>query len=206
MVSSFFLLASLGLVAAESGLDGWLRYAPMSQTSSQSFPSQIISLNSTESSPVYVAGLELQKGIEGILGRQVNVAHTFQQNSTNSSSSVVVGTLAEYANTGSADGIPELGEDGFWLSTKGSTVHILGQNERGALYGAFEYLSLLGQGNFSEVAYATNPSAGIRWVSLKLSEHFLPFQLFESQDTLPSPLNPFLNISQRTKLTLLSCN
>lgn len=166
MISSLFLLASFSLVAAEDGLAGWLRYAPLSKIPSQAFPSQIISLNSTESSPVYIAGLELQQGIQGILGQQVSVDHTF---STNSSSSVVVGTLAEYAKTVSTDGIPELGEDGFWLSTKGCTVQILGQNERGALYGAFEYLSLLGRGNFSEVAYATNPSAGIRWVSLKLS-------------------------------------
>lgn len=166
MISSLFLLASFGLVAAEDGLAGWLRYAPLSEIPSQSFPSKVTSLNSTESSPVYIAGLELQQGIQGILGKRVSVDHTF---STNSSSFVVVGTLAEYAKFGNADGIPELGEDGFWLSTKGETVRIVGQNERGALYGAFEYLSLIGQGNFSEVAYATNPSAGIRWVSLKLA-------------------------------------
>ncbi|KAG0155837.1 hypothetical protein PDIDSM_3010 [Penicillium digitatum] len=61
--------------------------------------------------------------------------------------------------------VPELKEDGFWLNTKGENIYILGQNERGALYGTFEYLSMLSQGNFSKVAYASNPSAPIRWVN-----------------------------------------
>lgn len=44
-------------------------------------------------------------------------------------------------------------------------MQILAFNERGALYGSFEHLSMLAQGNASKVAYATNPSAPIRWVN-----------------------------------------
>ncbi|KAJ5805853.1 uncharacterized protein N7503_003455 [Penicillium pulvis] len=155
---------TLGFAAAETGLDGWLRYAPLpcsTQCHSQ-LPVNILVLNSTEASPVYVAGSEIQVALSSIYDVNASIA----LNQCNSSSSVVVGTVDQYRQTcGSTVGIPELGEDGFWLSTRGSKIQILGQNERGALYGAFEYLSMLARGNFSQVAYSTSPSAPLRWVN-----------------------------------------
>lgn len=159
-----FAYLTLGFAAAETGLDGWLRYAPLpcsTQCHSQ-LPINIIALNSTEASPVYVAGSEIQIALNSIYDVNASIA----LNQCNSSSSVVVGTIEQYRRTcGSTVGIPELGEDGFWLSTRGSKIQILGENERGALYGAFEYLSMLARGNFSQVAYSTNPSAPLRWVN-----------------------------------------
>ncbi|KAJ5619072.1 hypothetical protein N7510_003056 [Penicillium lagena] len=155
--------ASLGLVAAEDGLKGWLRYAslPCSSQCRRNLPSGIVALNATETSPVYVAGSELQKGLKDIYGSDAHITHNQCE-----TSSVVVGTIDQYRQTcGHGDELPELDEDGFWLSTRGQGVQILGQNERGALYGAFEYLSMLAQGNFSEVAFSTNPSAPVRWVN-----------------------------------------
>lgn len=161
------LLSLLSLAAAESGHAGWLRYAPLpaSVVSEYTAPSKIIALNTTESGPVITAGLELQKGIQGILGGKVTVAHT---NVSLSSPAIIVSTLSQYIKAYGDDNVdhfPELIEDAFWLDTTGETVHILGQNARGALYGAFEYLSLIAQGNFSKVAYATAPDASIRWVN-----------------------------------------
>ena len=161
---TLFLIASLGLVAAENGLNAWLRYAPLPCTNCYHnvIPSSVVALNATESSPVYVAGVELQMGMQSILGKQVTLGHEIQPASSN----VVVGTVGEYKTAGgNAADVPALEEDGFWLSTEGDMVQILGQNERGALYGAFEYLSMLAQGNMTKVAYATNPSAPIRWVN-----------------------------------------
>ncbi|TRX90625.1 hypothetical protein FHL15_008400 [Xylaria flabelliformis] len=159
-----WFLASLGfgLAAAENGLSAWLRYARLPANVSRQFeiPSTIVSLNSTETSPVYVAGLEIQKGIKGVLGKDLAISHK-----SNASSSIVVGTLDAFIAAGGKSDVPELSEDGFWLNTKGKTVEILGHDERGALYGAFEYLSMLAQGNFTKVAYATNPSAPIRWIN-----------------------------------------
>jgi alpha-glucuronidase len=158
-----FLLASFGFAAAEDGLNGWLRYAPLpcSKQCHSSLPSSIVALNTTDSSPVYVAGLELQKGLKGVYGKDARISHKCK-----TSSSVIVGTVDQYRKTcGDIHSIPELEDDGFWLSTQGDTVKILGQNERGALYGAFEYLSMISQANFSKVAYASNPSQPIRWVN-----------------------------------------
>ncbi|KAI0814106.1 glycoside hydrolase superfamily [Xylaria sp. FL0064] len=158
----FLTVLGFGLAVAEDGLNAWLRYArlPENIIREAGIPTSIVSLNITETSPVYVAGEELQKGINGILGKDLNVARK-----SNGSLSIVVGTVEAFTATGGKTDAPELEEDGFWLSTKGNTVQILGQNERGALYGTFEYLSMLAQGNFTKVAYATNPSASIRWVN-----------------------------------------
>ncbi|KAI1385815.1 glycoside hydrolase family 67 protein [Hypoxylon trugodes] len=158
----WFLTALSGLAVAEDGLNAWLRYAqlPPNLTRHDGIPSTIVALNATETSPVYTAGQELQKGISGILGQTPNVTHEVSD-----AASVVVGTVAAFNSSGIATEVPALEEDGFWLSTKDDKVEIVGQNERGALYGAFEYLSMLAQGNFTEVAYATNPSAAIRWIN-----------------------------------------
>ncbi|OTA52910.1 glycoside hydrolase family 67 protein [Hypoxylon sp. EC38] len=157
-----WLLATFGLAAAEDGRNAWLRYArlPCDVVKLATVPGTIVALNTTESSPVYSAGQELQKGIQGILGRALNVTHEASEGT-----SLVVGSIAAFNNSGIAVETPELEEDGFWLSIKNDTVEIVGRNERGALYGAFEYLSMLAQANFTEVTYASNPSAAIRWIN-----------------------------------------
>jgi alpha-glucuronidase len=161
------LLLPLSLVAAESGIDGWLRYAPIADAESYhgSVPSSIVALNSSETSPVYSAGQELQLGINGILGKHCNVGHESGDESV-----IIVGSVSAFAGTGgNVDDLPELSDDGFYLSTTGGNVTILGQNERGALYGAFHYLEMLALGNFTEVAFASNPDAPIRWVNVSSS-------------------------------------
>jgi alpha-glucuronidase len=153
------------LVAAENGRAAWLRYAPLtSDVKHPSLPSAIVALNSSQISPVFTAGTELQKGIQGIFDKNVTVSNSAKQNKT--SGIVVVGTEAEYKTIfGDSPVKKALESDGFFLSVQGSTVKILGQNERGALYGAFEYLSLLATGNFSNVEYVTNPDSVVRWIN-----------------------------------------
>ena len=86
--------------------------------------------------------------------------------SVNGSADLIVGTVDAYSKlSNNTTHIPELIEDGFYLDTTGEQVLILGQNERGAIYGAFEYLSMLGQGNVTEVAFASNPDAPVRWIN-----------------------------------------
>lgn len=168
LVNLLLVLVAVGrLVAAENGLDGWLRYArvPDAHRCHGRLPSRILTLNSSDTSPVYTAGQELQKGLDGIFGKHTEL-HELE--CTELSKTVVVGTVEQYADAcGEAgDGAPDLEDDGFWLSVSGHKgVQILGKNERGALYGAFEYLSMLAQGNLSDVAYASNPDAPIRWVN-----------------------------------------
>jgi alpha-glucuronidase len=158
------LLLPLGLVAAEDGLAAWLRYAPIPNAEQyhRLIPSIIHALNTSEVSPVYTAGEELRHGISSIFGSECKVEHKKGHDSAD----LIVGTVDAYSKLGGdCDHIPELIEDGFYLDTTGKQVLILGQNERGAIYGAFEYLSMLGQGNVTEVAFASNPDAPVRWIN-----------------------------------------
>ncbi|RFU79727.1 alpha-glucuronidase [Trichoderma arundinaceum] len=164
----FLLLTAFTPVFAESGIEAWLRYArlPSSATKGHlnSFPNRIVALKATKNGPLASASSELQKGIKGILGLSLEVNSGGKSCPTQKS--IVVSTLDAYQSAcGRLSPKLNLKEDGYWLSTKGKSVQIIGQNERGALYGAFEYLSLLGQGDFSEVAFASNPSAPVRWAN-----------------------------------------
>ena len=161
MLSLLFTLL-IGFARAEDGLQAWLRYAALpDHYSHPSLPSSMVVLNTTDGSPVQTAGYELQQGLLGIFGKQTEVVPTKE-----SSSAIVVGTTKQYSETYPQDAVQtDLIEDGFWLSIRDDEVLILGQNERGALYGTFEYLSMLAQGNFSNVEYASNPVAPIRWTN-----------------------------------------
>lgn len=170
------LLLLGSLVTAENGLDAWLRYAaiPNAADYADNIPSVVVTLNSTESSPVYTAGVELKQGIKGIIDKDIQLMTSsgpFLNSST--SSNIIVATISAYLEAaGGATNtnltIPSnLKNDSFWLSTSSNTVLILGQNERGALYGAFEYLSLLAQGNLPIVpsSYTRAPNQPIRWIN-----------------------------------------
>ncbi|KAH8895774.1 alpha-glucuronidase [Thozetella sp. PMI_491] len=163
MVKLAFLL-QLGVVAAENGINAWLRYAriPNAADHHASIPSTITVLNSSVSSPVYTAGQELLSGISGILGKALTVTNR----TSSCAGGIVVGTVDAYSSQGgNIDGIPDLVRDGFYLRSSPNRVLILGQNERGALYGAFDYLSRLAQGNLSSTSYASNPDVPVRWVN-----------------------------------------
>lgn len=153
-----------GLIAAEDGLNGWLRYAPLPEglrPNITQLPSLIVVLNTTATSntPISVAASELQAGIKGILGTELEIA----TEATNKS--IVVGTVDAYSAKYRELNASALEEDGYWLIKKGPKVQILGKNERGALYGAFEYLSRLAKGDFSDVDIISNPDVPIRWTN-----------------------------------------
>jgi alpha-glucuronidase len=157
-------LAICGLAVAESGIDGWLRYKqlPDGIPSHHKLPNRIIAVNPTELSPIDTAAIELQNGISGIFGQFVPRGHEV----LDCRYSIVVSTVVTYPEEcGKLP--PHLGlvEDGFWLSIESGSVRIVGRNERGALYGAFEYLSRLSQGNLSDDTFVSNPTNTIRWTN-----------------------------------------
>jgi alpha-glucuronidase len=161
----FCLLLALGLATAEDGSQAWLRYAPVVSTpqdnNHRSLPLTIVALNSSKESPVYTAGQELQKGIKGVLGKYLPVNNTGGR-----TSAIIVGTADEYQTKyGTVKEVKDLEQDGFFLSVEANKVRIIGQNQRGALYGAFEYLSRIAQGNFEPVSIVENPHAPIRWTN-----------------------------------------
>ena len=131
------LFLRLGATAAEDGLHGWLRYAPVncSKSCQDALPSSIVTLDANETSPLSVAGQVLQRGIQEMFNKSVPIDQGDCK--SESSSSVIITTVENY-KCGNAHEISELEEDGFWLNTTGSTIELLGQNNRGALYAVFE--------------------------------------------------------------------
>lgn len=148
---------------AEDGSQGWLRYAFIPNGySSLPVPSAIVALNLTQNSPVYTAGQELRLGIQRILGEELDISHTARSNS----SAIIVGTVDTYAAIyGYPKGVEDLEDDGFLLNSTHDQITILGRNERGALYGAFEYLSQVAQNNVTAGTRMSNPQAPIRWAN-----------------------------------------
>ncbi|KAL2266730.1 hypothetical protein VTJ83DRAFT_6082 [Remersonia thermophila] len=172
---SLLLLAATGFAAAEDGLAGWLRYARVDNDRSclARLPSSIVTLNATQGLPVHTAGQELAQGIQGFFGKKLSIDERDERGRPKNNrpakggKAVTVGTVAAYraSHPREAARLPELGDDGFYLSVSRGSALILGQNERGALYGAFRWLALLGQGNCSDVTLASTPDASIRWVN-----------------------------------------
>jgi len=157
------LLLTLGLASAEDGSNLWLRYAPVpGATNYTSVPSRIIALNATTGSPIYTAQQELVRGIKGVFGKQVQT----NVSSEGDTPAIYIGTSKNYQDTyGEVEAVEELEEDGYFLGTAGRDVIILGYNDRGALYGAFEYLSQLAQGKPTPSSSVSNPQARLRWTN-----------------------------------------
>lgn len=159
------LLAYVGLAVAEDGLAAWLRYAPipMAKCYHSKLPSAVVTLNATEGLPVFAAGEELADGISSMYGKELSLGTSDEDSDV---PTVTVGTVAAYSESGGdINDLPELVDDGFYLDISGGDVLILGQNERGALYGAFHYLARLAQGNVADDTLASSPEAPQRWVN-----------------------------------------
>lgn len=172
------LLAALPLTAAETGIDAWLRYArvPNAQRLQHAVPGRIVALNQSQDSPVYTAGQELAQGISGILGKEVDVSGGNSggprpyggrgRPGGHRSGTLTVGTVDQFADASIEVEIEdELVADGYHVHISRGNVHIVGSNQRGALYGAFNYLNALAQGNVPSKSYSSNPDAPIRWVN-----------------------------------------
>jgi alpha-glucuronidase len=157
------LLVAIGLATAEDGSAMWLRYAPIPGSNNYTgLPSRIVALNATKGNPVYTAQQELVKGFNGIFGKKLDTSNS----TSGDSSAIYVGTIQSYQSMHDLpDEAKDLEDDGFYLSTEGGNVTIIGSNERGALYGAFEYLSQLAQGHSETTSTVYNPQVQIRWTN-----------------------------------------
>ena len=168
MFSQYLLAAAVGSAVAETGIQGWLRYArlPASVTHEHfhAVPTSVIVLHASPGSPLFSAETELRNGVDGMLG--IDLKPGDARDACHASNTIVVATQESYETLCGAHARKyDLEEDGFWLNSDHNSVQIIGQNERGALYGAFEYLSLLGQGDFAVRDEVTNPSAPLRWAN-----------------------------------------
>ncbi len=170
----FLLLIILAVAAAipvcaETGYEGWLRYAPLDKFVAQQYGSLPNIIVVTGESPILASAQEeLSRGLKGMLGRTLTVSH----NEPNEPAIVLVTITPEglrSAKPGSHQ-TDSVSDDAFWIMTR-ARVHnvpclvIKSATDRGVLYGVFALLSAIGQHEpLSSLNRAQEPSAPIRWI------------------------------------------
>lgn len=156
------------ILHAESGLDGWLRYAPLDEPVARryrdSVPAALVTLGSE--APIQSAKDELIRGIRGMLNRSLR-----DQSQVSSEAAIVIGTLAQIrqaapqlAPTGNLE------PDAFMLRTirnNGTrSIVVAGQNDRGVLYGSFALLRKIALGeSIAELDVKETPYSQVRWLN-----------------------------------------
>ena len=161
------VLAGTPWLRAETGAEGWLRYAPVAHGAAARYdalPNAVIFFGNSE--VLNSAKGELMRGVASMLGKRLRT----EQNVAAESAFVLVTLKDLRQHFGDVQPFRPVGPDGFWLRTvqHGEKKYwlIIGGNDRGVLYGTFSFLSRIGQQrNVNDLDDLENPSAPIRWAS-----------------------------------------
>jgi alpha-glucuronidase len=153
-------------VLAESGQDGWLRYATLDGRAARMYeglPASVVTMG--DSAVLKNAEAELVRGVKGMLGRTLRTGSDLPQEPT-----FILGTVKELRAQVSEFKISEeLREDGFWLSSQEirgfPCVIVAATTERGVLYGVFALLGKVARNeSLAGLNVVQEPYAPIRWV------------------------------------------
>jgi alpha-glucuronidase len=170
------MLSKLGLLAwlaasglnAETGLEAWLRYAPLDQDSVRQYrevlPAALVTFG--DGVEVESARTELIRGVRGMLGRSLRIESRIP-----AEPALLVGTFAGFRQSLPQLALPgDVTGDGYWLKT--ATVRglryliVAGANDRGVLYGSFALLRRIASGeSIGGLDEHQSPYAPLRWVN-----------------------------------------
>jgi alpha-glucuronidase len=161
------LFAIAAILRAETGANGWLRYALITDTATitqdATLPPAVTAL---DRSPITLAAQhELIRGVRGMLGRTLREEEEWPKEDA-----FVVGTVTGMQHRFPGWTAPKLRGSGFSLSNITQAGHhyilISGADDRGVLYGTFRLLDKLARlENVSSVNDTESPSAPVRWVN-----------------------------------------
>src|SRR5271157_4722051 len=167
LLSGLLLLGS-AWSHAETGAEGWLRYAPIGNArvieQYRTMPGSVFSLN--DSQIVRSAESELVRGISGMLGRKLEIETALPDESA-----FVLGTITELqAKFPHWSPAVQLRPEGYAITSIHEYGHtywlIAGADARGVLYGTFRLLEMIGeQKDLSSLSVSESPSAPVRWVN-----------------------------------------
>ncbi len=167
-------LGSAAMAArGDDGAEGWLRYAPMNAQAASSscakLPSEIAVVGDTAYADAMLrsAGEELARGLGSLCGRPAKLASQLPDEDA-----LLVGTVSAI-EARLPDWKPQSlpGPEGYAFSEVTAYGHhyvvVAGTDSRGALYGAFLLLSLVGQarGGALDLHQTQTPANKVRWVN-----------------------------------------
>jgi alpha-glucuronidase len=161
------LLLNGACATAETGAEGWLRYAPIQDARAKAqystLPDSVISLD--KSPVVQNAANELVRGAGGMLGRKLRLEGTIPGDGA-----FVLGTVTELRAAFPRWNLAaQLRPEGYALATVREHGHtywlIAGAGARGVLYGTFRLLQEIAeQHDLRTLAAGESPSTPVRWV------------------------------------------
>ena len=157
-------LSSSPFSNAETGAEAWLRYAPLPQTMAKQYqraPRKIMLRG--DSVVLNSARQELIQGIGHMLGKTLTPA-------SGPRSAFVLATVKDLGAIAPNLHSPQLIADGYWLKSEmaggSGSLLIVGENDRGVLYGVFALLGKIARGEkIDGLDEVERPSAPIRWVN-----------------------------------------
>lgn len=153
---------------AESGIEGWLRYAPLEAAAIRQVrdlvPGAVVALD--DAAPVQSAREEIIRGLAGMLGRTLRV-----EPRADAGSAIVLGTVEAIRSRA-----PQLSPsssvevDGFSLRTVRSGgfryIVVAGGGARGVLYGTFALLRRIAlRESIDDIDVKEAPYSPVRWVN-----------------------------------------
>jgi alpha-glucuronidase len=162
------ILAIAPMVRAETGEDGWLRYAPLPKAAAEQYktmPHRVVEL--TDTPVARNAAKELARGLHSMLGEEVEIVPGSAGASADDA--FVIGMPEEIRRLAPAWKVNEdIGAEGFAISrveSKGSMAWMIaGGSDRGELYGVFHLLEEIAEQKPLS-ADVESPSSPIRWVN-----------------------------------------
>jgi alpha-glucuronidase len=159
------LFALAPFARPETGDEGWLRYAPLTNPSIlrqyDALPGHIVVLGDTPTDRA--AAAELQRGLSSMLGRAFTVSRESKDNA------ILLTNLTALSKAFTITG-DKLKPDSYTIGPKaeGNTRRyiILGADTRGELYGVFHLLELVASQHLLPTEPTTeSPSSPIRWIN-----------------------------------------
>ncbi len=159
------LLGMAALAQAETGAEGWLRYAPLPAQAAQQYRTMPHRVVETSQSPIARnAANELTRGLHSMLGENLQLSAALP-----GEDAFVLGTPSEIRRLLPAWKAPStIAAEGFSTSQFAAQGHtywiIAGGTGRGELYGVFHILEQIAQQK-SFAPVTESPSSPIRWVN-----------------------------------------